>query len=114
MSSSLRPTDSNRPEPKLAAPGPRPISQPVPLRRGVVPARPQETASPSLRLEREPQPSGLTAGDRLTVSSLITGGEEKPRQRFRMLRLVLLLGLLVLAGIGAVTVYHAVASGLPR
>jgi len=109
-----RPADHDRPEPKLGAPGPRPLSEPVPLRRGAGPARPQEAANPPLRLQSERQATGLTAGDRVTVSSVMTAGEDKPRRRPGILRLVFLLALLVLAGIGAATVYHAIAGALPH
>ena len=47
------------------------------------------------------------------MSSALTGGDDRPRRRPGVLRLSLLLILLFFAGVGAVTVYHAVAGVLP-
>jgi hypothetical protein len=58
-------------------------------------------------------PPTFTAGERLAVSSALTGGDDRPRRGPGVLRLSLLLILLFLAGVGAVTVYHAVAGVLP-
>jgi hypothetical protein len=65
------------------------------------------------RRGEQPAPSSFTAGERLAVSSVLTGGDERPRRRLGMLRLSVLLVLLFFAGVGAVTVYHAVAGVLP-
>jgi hypothetical protein len=113
MPLSLRPNDPDRAEPKVAAPGPRPIAEPVPMRRTAA-ARPPEPGNPSLRLPGERHTTGLTAGERLVVSSEMTGGEAKSRRRPGILRLVVLAVLIVFAGIGAATVYHSVAGAVPH
>jgi hypothetical protein len=105
----VRPTLKDRPEPQLAAP----IREPVPMRG---PARgddvtPLRVAGEARRAERPA--ATFTAGDRLAVSSGIAGDDE-PAPRRSMFRLTLLLVLLFFAGIGAVTVYHAVAGVLPH
>jgi hypothetical protein len=109
----FRPTNTDRAEPKIAAPGPRPIAEPTPIRRSA-PAQGRDPANPGLRPPAERQTTGLTAGERLTVASAITGGDEQPRRRPGTLRLVLLVVLIIFAGIGAATVYHSVAGAFPR
>jgi hypothetical protein len=109
----LRPSDTDRAEPQIAAPGPHPIAEPA-SRRRAFPTRGHETANPPLRFPGERPSIGLTAGERMVVSSVMTGGEGKPRRRFRLLRLFLILVVLVLAGMGAAAAYHAVAEALPH
>jgi hypothetical protein len=109
----LRPTDPDRAEPKIAAPGPRPVAEPTPMRRSPLPHA-REPANSGLRASPERQATtGLTAGERLTVASAITGGDAAPRRRPGMLRLILLGLLIIFAGIGAATVYHSVAGVFP-
>lgn len=114
---SPRPSLTDHPEPQFAGPGAAARREPVPARalaRGE-----DDGAVASLRLlggERRGEPPvrpTFTAGERLTVSSALTGGDDRPRRRPGVLRLSLLLVLLFLAGVGAVTVYHAVAGVLP-
>jgi hypothetical protein len=117
MPSSLRPSAKDRPEPQLAGAGAVPQREPVPAR--ALPRGEEDGAVASLRLlggarRGEPTaPASFTAGERLAVSSALTGGDDRPGRRPGVLRLSLLLVLLFLAGIGAVTVYHAVAGVLP-
>ena len=117
MPSPLRPSSDDRPEPHFAGPGAVPRRDPAPARPS---ARNEEGgAVASLRLlgaarrGEPPAPSSFTAGERLAVSSVLTGGDDRPRRRPGVLRLSLLLVLLFFAGVGAVTVYHAVAGVLP-
>ena len=112
-----RPSTADRPEPHFAGPGAVPRREPVPAR---APARGEEgSAVASLRLlgaarrDEQAAPPSFTAGERLTVSSALTGGDDRPRRRLGVLRLSLLLALLFFAGVGVVTVYHAVAGVLP-
>ncbi len=70
---------------------------------------------PSAEARDERQRPAFTAGERLTVASEITGGDESSaggasRPRFGTARLLLLTALLLLAGIGATTVYRAILS----
>jgi hypothetical protein len=109
------PSPKDRPEPHLAAPGVAPARDPGPARS--LPRRDEESAAAPLRFlaaaRRAERPeAAFTAGERLAVSSAL-GGDGRPARRPSMLRLSLLLILLFLAGIGAVTVYHAVAGVLP-
>jgi hypothetical protein len=114
MPPSLRPSDTDRPEPKLAAPGPRQIAEPLPLRRAAAAAAGREAPTPSVRAPSERPSSGFTAGERLTVASAMTGGEEEPRRRRPgIFRLILLAILIIFAGIGAASVYHSVAGTFP-
>jgi hypothetical protein len=117
MPSPLRPTAKDRPEPQLAGPGAAPQREPVPARAVVRGEDGGAVASLRLlgaaRRGEPPAPPSFTAGERLAVSSALTGGDDRPRRRPGMLRLSLLLVLLFFAGIGAVTVYHAVAGVLP-
>jgi hypothetical protein len=113
MPLSLRPTDTDRAEPKIAAPGPRPIAEPTPMRRNPLPQG-REPPNPGRRAPPERQATGLTAGERLTVASAMTGGDAESRRRPGMLRLILLATLIIFAGIGAATVYHSVAGAFPR
>jgi hypothetical protein len=108
----LRPSDTDRAEPKLAAPGPRSVAEPLPLRRAA-PAHSRDPADPALRAPQERRITGLTAGERLTVASAITGGDEARRRRPGMLTLFLVVVLIVFAGIGAASVYHSVAGAFP-
>ncbi|HEX6841088.1 MAG TPA: hypothetical protein VF113_06160 [Stellaceae bacterium] len=117
MPSTLRPSPNDRPEPQFAGPGAAPRREPATARP---PARGEDGgAVASLRLlgaarqGEPPAPPAFTAGERLTVSSVLAGGDGRPRRRLGMFRLSLLLVLLFFAGIGAVTVYHAVAGVLP-
>lgn len=88
------------------------------------PADPARGTSPPVRFPAEARrgerlPPAFTAGERLAVSSEITSGDEARRDdgtsrpRFGTLRLMLFAVLLLLAGIGVVTVYRAVAAVLP-
>ena len=112
-----RPSTADRPEPHFAGPGATPRREPAPARAL---ARGEEGgAVASLRLlgaarrdEQAAAPS-FTAGERLAVSSALTGGDERPRRRLGVFRLSLLLVMLFFAGVGVVTVYHAVAGVLP-
>ncbi len=115
MPSPVRPSPKDRPEPQLAEPGAAPLREPVPMR--TQPRSEDSGAGAPLRFLGEarrgerPAPV-LTAGDRLAVSSA-SAGDDEPRRRRSMLRLTLLLILLFFAGVGAVTVYRAVAGVLP-
>jgi hypothetical protein len=109
------PSSKDRPEPHLAAPVAAPAREPGPPRS---PSRHgEEGAATPLRFPaaarhaERPGPA-FTAGERLAVSSA-PGGDGQPGRRPSMLRLSLLVILLFFAGIGAVTVYHAVAGVLP-
>jgi hypothetical protein len=82
------------------------------MRRGP-PTHGREPVNPGLHPTAERQATGLTAGERLTVTSTIAGGQAEPGRRPGMLRLVLLVVLIVFAGIGAATVYHSVAGTFP-
>jgi hypothetical protein len=113
MPSPARPKD--RPEPQLAEPGTAPPRAPAPVRS--LPRSDDDSAA-SLRFlgqarRAEREAPSFTAGERLAVSSALTGGDDVPRRRPSMFRLSLLLILLFFAGVGAVTVYHAVAGVLP-
>lgn len=114
MPSPVRPSMKDRPEPQLAAPDAASPREPVPMR---TPPRSEDSgAGAPLRFlgearRGERQAPVFTAGDRLVVSSAIAG-DDAPRRRPTMLRLTLLLILLFFAGVGAVTVYHAVAGVL--
>ncbi len=115
MPSPVRPSLKDRPEPHLAAPGGAPPREPVPVR--TLPRSDDSGAGAPLRFlgetRRGERPAPVfTAGDRVAVSSA-SAGDDEPRRRPNMLRLTLLLILLFFAGIGAVTVYHAVAGVLP-
>jgi hypothetical protein len=114
---SPRQSTDDRPEPQFAGPGATGRREPVPA-RGLT-SGDDGGAVASLRLlggarrgEQAAAPS-FTAGERLAVSSALTGGDDRPRRRPGALRLSLLLVLLFFAGVGAVTVYHAVAGVLP-
>jgi hypothetical protein len=72
----------------------------------------RRNADPARRNIEPEAPPSFTAGERLAVSSELAGDDRRQR-RPSMLRLSLLLILLFFAGIGAVTVYHAVAGVLP-
>jgi hypothetical protein len=115
MPSPIRPSIKDRPEPQLASPGASPPREPVPMRSA--PRGDDSGAGAPLhflgeaRRGERPAPA-FTAGDRLAVSSG-SAGDDGARPRRSMVRLTLLLILLVFAGIGAVTVYHAVAGVLP-
>ena len=115
MPSPIRPSRKDRPEPQLAAPGASLPREPVPMR---TPPRSEDSGAVAplrflgeARRGERPAPA-FTAGDRLAVSSA-SAGDDEPRRRPNMLRLTLLLILLFFAGIGAVTVYRAVAGVLP-
>jgi hypothetical protein len=115
MPSPLRPSLKDRPEPQLAAPGATPLREPAPMRsvaRGddSGAGAPLHFLGETRRGER--QAPAFTAGDRLAVSSG-SAGDDGARPRRSMVRLTLLLILLFFAGVGAVTVYHAVAGVLP-
>jgi hypothetical protein len=115
MPSPVRPSPKDRPEPQLAAPGTAPLREPAPVRN--LPRSEDSGAGAALRFlgeaRRGERPAPVfTAGDRLVVSSAVAG-DDAPRRRPSMLRLTLLLILLFFAGVGAVTVYHAVAGVLP-
>lgn len=114
MPSPVRPKD--RPEPQFAAPGTTPSRVPAPPRNP--PRSDDDAAAAPLRFlgaarRAEREAPSFTAGERLAVSSALTGGDDAPRRRPGILRLSLLLILLFFAGVGAVTVYHAVAGVLP-
>ncbi len=115
MPSPVRPSPKDRPDPQLAAPGASPVREPVPMR--TQPRSEDSGAGAALRFlgeaRRGERPAPVfTAGDRLAVSSA-SAGDDEPRRRPSMLRLTLLLILLFFAGVGAVTVYRAVAGVLP-
>ncbi len=109
-----RPGLDERPEPHLAAPG---VPAPRPAMPRPLAARPAGDLArgdnPPLRFpvdqRRSPEAPRLTlsAEDRLIVSGAAARGEARPRRG--ALRGVLLAALLVLAGIGAFTVYQAAA-----
>ena len=98
----VRPTPADRPDPQFAKPA--------------MPGAPLRFPAEGRRGER--QAPAFTAGERLAVSSEITSGDEgrrddgTPGPRFGVLRLTVLAVLVVLAGIGAMTVYRAVAGVL--
>src|SRR5579864_9563976 len=104
-----RPIIKDRPEPKLDAPSAAPVPMRGPGRGDDV--TPFRLAGEARRAERPA--TAFTAGDRLAVSSAMAG-DDGPRPRRSMFRLTLLLILLFFAGVGAVTVYHAVAGVLPH
>lgn len=106
-------SDTDRAEPKLAAPGPRSVAEPLPLRR-TASAHGRDPADPALRAPQDRRITGLTAGERLTVASAITGGDEVRRRRPGMITLFLVVVLIVFAGIGAASVYHSVAGAFPH
>ncbi len=115
MPSPVRPSPKDRPDPQLAAPGASPVREPVPMR--TQPRSEDSGAVAPLRFLGETRRGErsapvFTAGDRLVVSSAIAG-DDAPRRRPSLLRVTLLLILLFFAGVGAVTVYHAVAGVLP-
>jgi hypothetical protein len=114
---SPRPSLDDRPEPQFAGPGGTARREPVPAR--TLASGDDGGAVASLRLlggarhgEQAAAPT-FTAGERLAVSSAPTAGDDRARRRPGVLRLSLLLVVLFFAGIGAVTVYHAVAGVLP-
>jgi hypothetical protein len=114
MSRPQHSSDTDRAEPKLAAPGPRSVAEPLPLRRAA-PAHGRDPAEPALRAPQDRRITGLTAGERLTVASAITGGDDEPRRRRPgMLTLFVVAVLIVFAGIGAASVYHSVAGAFPH
>jgi hypothetical protein len=107
-------SDTDRAEPKLAAPGPRSVAEPLPLRR-TASGHGRDPADPALRAPQDRRITGLTAGERLTVASAITGGDDEARRRRPgMLTLFLVVVLIVFAGIGAASVYHSVAGAFPH
>jgi len=115
MPAPVRPNHKDHPEPQLAAPGAAPLREPAPVRS--LPRGEDSGAGAPLRFlgeaRRGERPAPVfTAGERLAVSSATAGDDEK-RPRRSMVRLTLLLILLFFAGVGAVTVYHAVAGVLP-
>ena len=117
MPSPLRPTPNDRPEPQFAGPGAIARREPAPARGQARdeddgPVAPLRLLGGARRAE-PPAPPAFTAGERLAVSSALTGGDDRPGRRPGLLRLSLLLILLFFAGVGAVTVYHAVAGVLP-
>jgi hypothetical protein len=91
------------------------MSAPLPMRRAGL-SRAHEAASPLPGYSGERPLAGLTAGDRLVVSSSSVGISREGKRRWRggLLSLVLVLVLIVFAGIGATTVYHGVAGALPH
>lgn len=109
------PSSKDRPEPHLAAPGTAPAREAGPPRS--LPRHGEQGAAAPLpfpaaaRRAERPGPA-FTAGERLAVSSA-PGRDGQPGRRPSILRLSLLVILLFFAGIGAVTVYHAVAGVLP-
>lgn len=109
---------SSRAEPSLAPAGAA-ARDAMPLR----PSAPHVAARPATGSERETvrfpaeyrrggeRPSiSLSASDRLIVSSAITGGDRKERSFLRVLGLSVLL---VLAAIGAYSLYHEASAFLP-
>ena len=83
------------------------------MRRSPLPQG-REPVSAAQRAPAERGATGLTAGERLTVASAMTGGDRAPRRSVGILRLVLLAVVIIFAGIGAASVYHSVAGALPR
>jgi hypothetical protein len=116
MSFPLRPkrAQADRPEPQFS--GSRNASGAATAR--VTPEPRVEGAAPlrfpgERRREREADERPLlSAGERLVVSSAMTGGDRPSRRG--MLRPVALAVLCLLAAVGAVTIYHSLAGAFPH
>jgi hypothetical protein len=105
---SLSPAAAPREAVPLRPPGPRPLVRPV--------AADSAAEREPARLAAEPRRAGdmpllsLTAADRVVVSSAITGGGKRERSGLRVFGFALLL---VLAAIGAFSLYHEASAFLP-
>jgi hypothetical protein len=114
MSHPLRPILARRRNPDRPEPLPVEVET-EPLRvaaRRVAAAKPQGDTTVLFAAPERDAPEAprltLSAGDRVVLSSAIVGGDEK--QRRHPLRFFALTVLFVLAAIGAVSVYHSIAS----